>query len=71
MSWWLPYPTGPGVIGFISVLLGKNNVNIIDIEILRVREGDGGTIRLGFQSENERERAEAVLKENHVLVKRL
>lgn len=64
-------PDRPGVIGFISVLLGKNNVNIIDIEILRVREGDGGTIRLGFQSEKERDRAEAVLKENHVPVKRL
>jgi len=64
-------PDRPGVIGFISVLLGDNDVNIIDIEILRVREGDGGTIRLGFQNENERDRAEAVLKENNVPVRRI
>lgn len=64
-------PDRPGVIGFLSVLLGDNNVNIIDIEILRVREGEGGTIRLGFQSEDERDRAERVLKDNQVPVKRL
>lgn len=64
-------PDRPGVIGSISALLGKNDVNIIDIEILRVREGEWGTIRLGFQNENERDLAEAVLKENNVPVRRL
>lgn len=64
-------PDQPGVIGSISALLGDNDVNIIDIEILRVREGDGGTIRLGFQSEYEREKAEKVFRENNVPVKRL
>ena len=64
-------PDRPGVIGFIGMLLGDKNINIIDIEILRVREGDGGTIRLGFKSEKERDQGEAVLKENNIFVKRL
>lgn len=41
-------PDKPGMIGQLAKLLGENNINIIDIEILRVREGDGGTIRIGF-----------------------
>ena len=40
----------PGVIGHISTSLGAAGINISDIEILRQREGEGGTIRLGFTS---------------------
>lgn len=43
----------PGVIGGIAGLLGGQGVNIEDIEILRLREGEGGTIRLGFATEGE------------------
>lgn len=64
-------PDRPGIIAFISTLLGNNNVNIIDIEILRVREGEGGTIRLGFQSESERDKGEKVLREHRVPLRRL
>ncbi|MDN5344014.1 MAG: prephenate dehydrogenase [Clostridia bacterium] len=41
-------PDRPGVIGFMATALGNAGINIIDIEILRVREGEGGSIRLGF-----------------------
>ena len=44
-------PDRPGIIAHIGAILGEKNINIIDIEILRVREGDGGTIRLGVLSE--------------------
>jgi prephenate dehydrogenase len=64
-------PDKPGMIAYVSTLLGNNNVNIIDIEILRVREGQGGTIRLGFQNEYERDKAEKLFHENHVTVWRL
>lgn len=40
-------PDRPGVIGELGRILGRHDINIADIEILRVREGDGGTIRLG------------------------
>lgn len=40
-------PDEPGIIGKLGKILGEKDINIVDIEILRVREGDGGTIRLG------------------------
>jgi prephenate dehydrogenase len=40
----------PGVIASISNKLAEKNVNIKDIEILKLREGEGGTLRLAFES---------------------
>lgn len=40
----------PGIIASISNALADNNINIKDIEVLKVREGEGGTIRLAFDS---------------------
>ncbi len=54
-------PDNPGEIGKVANILGAKNINIIDIEILRVREGDGGTLRLGFIQQGEREEAIKVL----------
>jgi prephenate dehydrogenase len=47
----------PGVIAEISSALGAQNINISDIEIMKVREGVGGTIRLGFDSQDAADRA--------------
>ncbi|MCL4424405.1 MAG: prephenate dehydrogenase/arogenate dehydrogenase family protein, partial [Firmicutes bacterium] len=52
----------PGVIGEIASTLGRSGVNISDIEILRVREGEGGTIRLGFTSGEALEQAQYLLQ---------
>ncbi len=57
----LTVPDKPGVIADFALLLGKNNVNITDLEILRVREGQGGTIRLAFATEDEQLKAVEVL----------
>ena len=54
-------PDKPGEIGKVANILGAKDINIIDIEILRVREGDGGTLRLGFTKEEDRSRAIEVL----------
>jgi prephenate dehydrogenase len=54
-------PDKPGEIGKVANILGAKDINIIDIEILRVREGDGGTLRLGFIHEEERTKAIEVL----------
>ncbi len=40
----------PGVIAEISGALAKISININDIEVVKVREGEGGTLRLGFES---------------------
>lgn len=50
-------PDRPGVIAHFSTLLGENGVNMTDLEILRVREGQGGTIRLAFATEKEQKMA--------------
>lgn len=57
-------PDKPGVIGELSNLMGDNNINISDIEIERVREEYGGTIRLSFSTEIWREQAYFLLKEH-------
>lgn len=62
-------PDRPGTIGEIAQILGKKQVNIMDIEILRVREGEGGTIKLGFVSREIAEQALAVLLEHQIIAK--
>ncbi len=51
----------PGVIAAISTALAEERINIKDIEVLKVREGEGGSLRLAFESESDRRRAIAVL----------
>lgn len=59
-------PDKPGVIGYVGQMLGQEGINISDIEILRVREGEGGTIRLGFTSASAAEQALNVLRQHGV-----
>ena len=40
----------PGVLSKITTELYNNNINIKDIELLKIREGAGGTFRLSFES---------------------
>ena len=51
----------PGVIAEIGRVLGEAGVNINDIEVMKVREGEGGTLRLGFDSAEGAERAIGIL----------
>lgn len=51
----------PGAIAEVSSCIAEKGINIKDIEILRVREGEGGTLRLGFASEQDVQRAMAQL----------
>lgn len=43
-------PDQPGAIAAIAQVLADKSINIKDIEVLRVREGEAGTIRLAFDS---------------------
>ncbi len=51
----------PGVISKMSTALFQNNINIKDIELLKVRAGSGGTFRISFETEKEAERAKSIL----------
>lgn len=51
----------PGAISKVTTLLGDAGINIKDIEVLRVREGYGGTLRIGFAKQRELEEAIQVL----------
>ena len=41
----------PGTIAGIALPLAEKGINIQDIEVLKVREGEGGTLRLAFASQ--------------------
>ncbi|MEW6541267.1 MAG: prephenate dehydrogenase [Bacillota bacterium] len=51
----------PGTIATVASLLGRHEINISDLEILRVREGEGGTVRLAFGAARDRDRAAELL----------
>lgn len=53
----------PGAIHQVTGVLAAEGINIIDIEILRVREGEGGTLRLGFERRSDMEHAVRLLTE--------
>ena len=53
----------PGVISKISSILFDNKINIKDIELLKIREGDGGTFRLSFESEETAISAKTIISE--------
>lgn len=58
----------PGVLASITGILAEAEINIKDIEILKVREGDAGTLRMAFASQAERGRAVAHLAQNGFVV---
>lgn len=47
----------PGAIAQVTGILGEAGINLADIEILRAREGFGGTLRLAVESEAARDEA--------------
>ncbi|MCL6099192.1 MAG: prephenate dehydrogenase/arogenate dehydrogenase family protein [Bacteroidetes bacterium] len=52
----------PGVISKISTALFENNINIKDIELLKIREGTGGTFRFAFESESDAKTARQIIE---------
>jgi Prephenate dehydrogenase len=51
----------PGIIAELSTALAREHINIKDIEVLKVREGEAGTIRLAFESKTIARKAVSVL----------
>ena len=46
----------------MATALAEDDINIDDIEVLKVREGEGGTIRMGFDTRETAERAISILQ---------
>ena len=55
-------PDKPGMLARMTALLAKNRINIKDIELMKVREGTGGTFRLSFESREDANRAARLLR---------
>ncbi len=53
----------PGVLSKLTTALFRNSINIKDMELLKIREGTGGTFRISFQSQKDADRAEKIITE--------
>lgn len=60
----------PGTIESVLHHLAEAGINIKDIEILRVREGEGGTLRLAMENSNAVDEAIVVLEKQGFKVRR-
>ena len=54
----------PGVLSRLTTLLYENDLNIKDIELLKIREGTGGTFRVSFDCEKTAEKAKLLIEES-------
>lgn len=59
----VPAEDKPGMIAKIATALANAQINIKDIEILKVREGDAGTLRLSFETPEQQTQAQQILKD--------
>ncbi len=57
----------PGVLSAITTLLFREGINIKDIELLKIRDGKGGTFRLSFTTKKEAERAGSLLRKKNII----
>ncbi len=53
----------PGMISKISTILFENDINIKDIELLKIREGTGGNFKFYFETEKDAEKAKGLITE--------
>ncbi len=52
----------PGMIALLANACAKENINIKDIEVLKVRENEAGTIRLAFETRSVARQAAGIFK---------
>ncbi|MFC2075637.1 prephenate dehydrogenase/arogenate dehydrogenase family protein [candidate division KSB1 bacterium] len=51
----------PGILSTITTSLYDKGLNIKDIEVLKIREGTSGVLRLGFEDQRTRQEGETIL----------
>jgi len=59
-------PDKPGVLYKISKILSDENINIKDISVVKIREHESGSIKLGFETKYDREKAYNLLTKNGI-----
>ena len=59
----------PGVLSKLTTLLFNNNINIKDLELLKIREGTGGTFRISFESEEIALKAKEIMEKSGFVTK--
>jgi prephenate dehydrogenase len=52
-----------GVLAKLSTIMYENNINIKDVELLKIREGTGGTFRMAFENKETAARAKKLMNE--------
>ncbi len=52
----------PGVLSKLTTALFDNSINIKDLELLKIREGTGGTFRISLESEEDAEAAKQLIE---------
>ena len=57
----------PGVLSSMTTALYRAKINIKDIELLKIRDGRGGTFRLSFETKKETEVAARILRKNQFI----
>ncbi|MFZ4620438.1 MAG: prephenate dehydrogenase/arogenate dehydrogenase family protein [Bacteroidota bacterium] len=55
----------PGVLSLMTTALFRAKISIKDIELLKIRDGRGGTFRLSFETKKEADTAVTVLQKKH------
>mgnify|MGYP001229643245 CR=1 FL=1 len=52
----------PGVLSKLTTVLFQHNISIKDLELLKIREGTGGTFRLSLESEQDAQNAKLLIE---------
>jgi len=52
----------PGVLSKLTTALFDNSINIKDLELLKIREGTGGTFRISLESQSDAEAAKQLIE---------
>ncbi|MDY0323608.1 MAG: prephenate dehydrogenase, partial [Candidatus Carbobacillus sp.] len=60
---YLDIPDQPGMIGHVTTLLGDAGINLVNIEIMELREDIMGVLRLAFRSDGDLKRAAVMLQD--------
>jgi prephenate dehydrogenase len=53
----------PGVLAKLTTVLFENKINIKDLELLKIREGTGGTFRISFENQSDADKAKKLIEQ--------
>lgn len=57
-------PDRPGVVSEVTKIIGQIGINVLDLELLHLKDGGEAVLELAFPRESDLKRVESVLKDN-------